>query len=173
MSKIALAATIAVAIGLFAAAPRADAPLLDLESCQDDLDRLRRAASDGSEAAENAKRKGQEFDSCKADPGSYDLLGDGCRSRRSEYQAALVELESEMETLDGRLRSVQDSCGYDFTINRMSALEASQHRLESSRRRLCASLKQLVALGMSSSNALQTCKTNMDEQWCKVCLGVK
>ena len=87
----------------------------------------------------------------------HDRMGDGCRSRRSNFQAALVELQSEMDTLDGRLRSVQDDCGYDFRFNRISALKASQHRLESSRRRLCTSLKQLVALGMWPNNVLQNC----------------
>jgi hypothetical protein len=173
MIKLTLIAKFAVALGLLAAAPPANAPRLDLDSCQDDLDRVRRAASDGSDAAEDAKRKHDEFESCTGDTQFHDRMGDGCRHRKSDYQAALVELESEMDTLDGRLRSVQDDCGYDFTFNRMSALEASQHRLESSRRRLCTSLKQLVALGVSPNNVFQNCKTNMDEQFCKACLGLK
>jgi hypothetical protein len=71
-----------------------------------------------------------------------------------------------MDDLDSRLHSVQSSCGYEFTINRMSSLEAAQ-------RRLCASYKKLIRSGAPPDKLLQVCKANMDEQWCKACLGLK
>ncbi len=91
MTRIALAAGIAVALGTLTAAPAAHAPLLELDGCHDDLDRLRRTASDASDAAEGAKSKFDEFEDCRRDPEFHDLLGNGCRSRRSDYQSALSD----------------------------------------------------------------------------------
>jgi hypothetical protein len=107
MSKITLATGIAVALGILTAAPAAHAPLLALDSCHDDLDGLRRTASDASDAAEEAKSKSDEFEDCRRDPDVHDLLGDGCRSRRSDYQSALSDLESKMDDLDSRLQSTK------------------------------------------------------------------
>jgi hypothetical protein len=47
MRKIVFAA--AVGLGLLATAPAAHAPLLELDSCHDDLDRLRKTAADASD----------------------------------------------------------------------------------------------------------------------------
>jgi len=173
MSKVALAVGILAGVAILTAAPAARAPLLELDSCHDDLDRLRRIAADASDAAEDAHSKSEDFEDCRRDPEIHDLLGDGCRSRRSDYESALSNLESEMDHLDSRLRSVESSCGYEFTINRMSAVEASQSRLESAKRRLCASINKLISLGMTPNNALQMCKSSADEQWCKACLALK
>ena len=166
MSKVTLAVGIVVAAGILTAAPAAHAPALDLDSCHDDLDRVRRTASDASDSAEDAKSKFDRFESCRRDPEFHDLLSDGCRGRRSEYQSALSDLESKMDDLDSRLHSVQSSCGYDFTLNRMSSLEAAQHRL-------CTSYKKLIGPGITSDNVLKMCKANMDVQWCTACLGLK
>ncbi len=164
--KITLAARIVVAMGILTTATVAHAPVLELDSCHDDLDQLRRIASDASDAAEDAQSKFNDFDDCRRDPDLHDLLGDGCRSRRSEYESALSDLESKMDDLDSRLHSVQSSCEYEFTLNRMSSLEAAQ-------RRLCTSYKRFIASGMTPDNVLQMCKANMDGQWCKACLGLK
>ena len=140
------------------ATPAARTPLLELDSCHDDLDRLRRIASDASDAAGDTKSKADEFEDCRRDPESHDLIGD----------------------LDSRLHSVHSSCGYEFTVNRMSDLEstkrhaeASQRRLEASKGRFCASLQGLVSLGMPPDKALQMCKAHADKQLCKACLGLK
>jgi hypothetical protein len=172
MSKITRPLAI-LALGILTLAPAAHAPLLELDSCHDDLDRLRRTASDASDSAEDAKSKSDEFDDCRRDPEFHDLTGGGCRNKRNDYQSALTDLESKMDDLDSRLRSVQSSCGYEFTINRMSDMEASQRRLEAAKRRLCVSLKNLISLGMTPNAALQMCKANADEQLCKACLGLR
>jgi hypothetical protein len=173
MSRIALSIWIAVGVGVLTATPAAHAPLLNLESCHDDLDRLRRTASDASDAAQDAISKSDEFEDCKRDPDVHDVLGDGCRSRRSDYQSALSDLESKMDDLDARLRSVQSSCEYEFSINRMSPLEASQRHQQAAQRRLCVSFQGLLGLGMPPKSVLQMCEKNMDVQWCKACLGLK
>jgi|SRR5690348_12969974 len=180
MSKFTLALAIVVASEILALAPAARAPLLELDGCHDDLDRLRRTASDASDAAEEAKSKADEFDDCRRDPESHDLLGDGCRSRRSDYESALSDLEGKMDDLDSRVHAVQSSCSYEFTLNRMSDLEAakrhaeaSQRRLDASKRRFCTSVVNLLGLGMTPDNALKLCKASADEQSCKACLGLK
>ena len=109
MRAITLGAGIVIALGIFSAAPTAHAPTLDLDSCHDDLDRLRRAASDSSDAAADADSKRKDFEDCKRDPGTYDLMGDGCHGRQSDYQSALSDLGSKMDDLDSRLQSVQNS----------------------------------------------------------------
>jgi len=160
-----------VAIGILTTSTAAHAPLLELDSCHDDLDGLRRRASDASDAAEEAESKRKEFEDCRTNSDSE--LHDGCSSQHSDYESALSDLESKMDDVDSRLRSVQTSCGYEFTINRLSAVEASQRRLEASKHRLCASIKNFLKLGMTPAIALQMCKANSDEQWCKACLGLK
>ena len=173
MTKTHLALGFVVALIILADTPAAQPPPLELDSCHDDLDRVRRTASDASDTAEDAKSKSDELDDCKRAPQIYDLLRDGCRSRRSDYQSALSDLESRMDDLDSRLRSVQSSCGYEFTINKMSDLQAAQRHLEASQLRLCTSLKGLMSLGVPPDKALQMCKANTNEQLCKACLGLK
>jgi hypothetical protein len=172
MRKITLAGRVVVAMGILTTAIVARAPLLDLDSCHDDLDRLRRIASEASDAAEGAQSKFKDFDDCKEDPELHDLLGDGCRSHRSDYESALSDLESKMDDLDSRLHSVQSSCGHEFTINRMSSPEAAQHHLEAAQRRLCTSYKGFIGSALTPENVLQMCKSSQDGQWCKACLGL-
>ena len=114
-----------------------------------------------------------DYVACKEDPQSHDLRGDGCRSKGGDYQSALSDLESKMDDLDGRLRTVQNSCGYEFSINRMSSLEAAKRRQVVAEGRLCASYKALIGSGAGAGNVLQVCKSNMGEAWCNVCLGLK
>jgi hypothetical protein len=173
MTKLTLAFGIIFALAILTAARAAHAPALDLDSCHDDLDRVRRTASDASDSAEDANSKFDEFETCRRDPQFHDSRGDGCRSKGSDYQSAMSDLESKMDDLDGRLRSVQSSCGYEFSINRMSSLEAAKSRQEAAQRRLCASYKGFIGLGLGTSNVLQMCKANMSEQWCNACLGSK
>lgn len=173
MGKIRLSVGILAALGILTNTPSAHAPLLDLDSCHDDLDRVRRQASEASEGAEEAKSKSEEFEDCKRDPDVHDLMGDGCSSKRSDYETALSDLESKLDDLDSRLRSVQTSCGYQFTINRISDVDAAKRHLEALNRRFCDSVREFIRLGMTPDNALKLCKANADERACKACLGVK
>jgi hypothetical protein len=166
MGKVTSAARIALVMGILTAAIAAHAPLPDFDGCHDELDRLRRTASDASDAAEDAHSKFTDYDDCRRDPELHDLLGDGCRSRRSDFQSAQSDLESKMDDLDSRLHSVQGSCEYEFTLNRMSSLEAAQGRL-------CTSYRRLLAFGLTPENVLQTCMTSSDAGWCKACLSLK
>jgi len=173
MSRITVTVGLVVAVGILASARAARAPVLELDSCHGDLDRLRRAASDASDAAEDADSKREDFEHCRRDPDTYDLTGNGCLSRRSDYQSALSDLESKMDDLDSRLQSVQSSCEYEFSINRMSSLEAAQRHQLAAQRRLCVSYQGFLTLGLPPNSVLQLCEKNMDVQWCKACLGPK
>jgi hypothetical protein len=112
----------------------------DLDSCQSDLDGLRRIAAD---ASEDARAKSKDLDECRENPDVYDLFHDGCRNRRSDYESALGDLESKMDDLDTRLHSVQSSCRYDFTLNKLSGPEAAQ-------RSLCKSYRRFIGLGINA-----------------------
>src|SRR5262249_36946156 len=125
-----------VSILLLASCVYAQAPSTDWGDCQDELDRARRVSSDASDAAEKVKATLDEFQKCRRDPEAHDLLGDGCRARRSDYESALSDFRSEMDTLDSRLRSVQTSCSYEFTINRMSGLQAADAHAQGAEARL-------------------------------------
>ena len=65
--KPVILAWIVVAIGILTANTAAHAPLPDLDSCHDDLDLLRSAASDASDAAQDAKSKHDELEDCRGD----------------------------------------------------------------------------------------------------------
>ena len=83
----------------------------DWNSCADDLDRLRRAARDASDKANEVKSKFDELESCKQYP---DEDFTECRSKTSDYKGTIDELESELSTVNGRVRSVHLSCEYDL-----------------------------------------------------------
>lgn len=151
----------------------AQTPAISLDSCHDDLDQLRKKASEASETADDAKSKREDLDDCRRDPEIYDLMHDNCRSVALDYESAVNDLEDKMDDVDSRLRSVQDSCGYQFTINKLNSYEAAQGRLEASKRRLCASYHHLIDLGVPRDSALQACKAHGDEQWCRLCLSSK
>lgn len=142
----------------------------DWDSCHDDLDSARRAAADAADAAQEAHSKRTDFEDCKGDPETYDLMGDGCRSLRADYDSAASDAESALDDLDNRLHSVQDACGFEFTLNKLSPAEAAQKRLDSANRRLCASYQNFLP-SLSVGNVLDMCKRNRPEDWCKACLG--
>jgi hypothetical protein len=158
-----LLAFIAVTV-LFTNVANASEP--DLDSCHDDLDGLRSATSDASDAAEAAESKRNDFENCRKFPEIHDLFHDGCRAKRSEYQSSLSDLESTMDDMDSRLQSVQSSCGYGFTLNKVSAVDAAE-------RRLCSSYKRLSAMGLTQDNVLKMCGANMSQEWCKACIGTE
>lgn len=173
MHKFSSVAQAAVLGAVLITATVRETPATALDSCHDDLDHLGKAASEAAQAADDAKSKGDDLDDCKTDPEMHDLMHDHCRSVAGDYESAVNDFEGKMDEVDSRLRSVQDSCDYQFTINKLTSLEASQRRLEASKKRLCASYHKLLDVGMPRETALQMCKAQTDEQWCRQCLGLK
>ena len=143
----------------------------DWDGCHDELDNTRKAAADASDAAEEAHSKLTDFEDCKQDPDTYDLMHDNCRSLLADYESATSDAENALDDLDTRLRSVQDTCGFEFTLNKLSASEAAQKRLDSANRRLCTSYKRFIPT-LSAANVLAMCKQSQSEEWCKACLGL-
>lgn len=86
----------------------------DWSACADDLDRLRRAARDAADRANEVKAKADDFENCKRYPDMYDLMRDRCRSKAHDYQGVLRDFEGELGTLDKRVRASRSSCGFDL-----------------------------------------------------------
>lgn len=147
----------------------------DWSSCQDDLDTLRRRASDASDAAEQVHQaadeletKRQEWQDCRAFPAIHDLMRDGCRSQRSDYESARDEfesaksnLESELDDVDSAIRSTSLACGYSFS----NAGGAVGTRVDP----MCR-LMQRYKGRLPTANLLELCKKSKSEADCKKCL---
>ena len=152
----------------------------DWSSCADDLDRLRRAVRDASDAAEEAESARQEFESKKEElencihfPDIYDLMQDKCQSlrwdyesARSNYESALNNLEDELDTVARRIRSVEWSCEVQFTG---PTYKKSDNSKISSNCALFRSYKGKIPI----ATLLESCKKVMSEKECKKCLGIK
>lgn len=138
--------------------------------CQNELESASKAAVDASDAAREASSSRDDFENCQRDPEDYDSRKDGCRGLRSDSESDAGTLESKMDDFDGHVREIQDSCGYAFTINKLSSMEASERKLADANQRLCASYRSLAPL-VGAANVANTCKQAKDEQWCNSCLG--
>lgn len=139
----------------------------DWDSCADDLDRLRRATRDAADKASDVKSKAEEFENCRRYPDVYDLWRDGCRSKGSEYQSAVRDLESELSTVDSRIRSVRFSCGYDLGSTASPRLHSPE-----TGNQVCDLYRSY--LGRLPLDALlKTCLRSMSETDCRKCLTGK
>src|ERR1700756_640526 len=102
----------------------------DWSSCQNDLDGVKRAASDASDAAERAQSAREDLEA-KADElrsaGSslrfcsgdcsyyrwhYQSARDDFESAKSDYDAAKSDAESELDTLASRVHAASSSCAF-------------------------------------------------------------
>ena len=154
--NVAFAATFAV----FALSPTMSYAI-DWNGCADDLDGLRRAARDANEAATEVKSQADDYDDCRRFPDIHDLLHDGCQSDRSEYQSAISNLGSELDTVQRRVRSVASSCSTNVVMT--PPVPSSDNRMCDLYRSYKASLP-IAAL-------MKICKENMPEAECLTCLG--
>lgn len=147
----------------------------DWSSCQDDLDRLRRRASDASDAASNvrdaaerAERKRREWENCRTFPEVYDLWRDRCQSPQREYEGARrsyesvkTDLESKLEDVDSVLRSVESSCDYSFGARGAGTPYSGDP--------FCRLLQRYKGR-VPTAALLETCKKSRSEEECKKCL---
>lgn len=140
----------------------------DWDSCADNLYQLRRAAQNAADKANEVKGKSEEFENCRRHPDMYDLLGDRCQSKASDYESAARGLENELDTVDSRIRSVRSSCGYDLA----SVGPAYQGHTPNSGNRFC-DLYRSYKGRMPLDALLKTCKQSMSEAECKKCLLAK
>lgn len=152
----------------------------DWSSCAYDLDRLRRAARDASDAAEQVDSAKDEFESKKDEledclnfPDVYDLMVDGCQSMRWDYESALSNykyeisnLKNELNTVENRIQSVQWSCGYEFSVRSV----AGQSEVKGEN--ICNLYRSYVSR-LPMITLLEICKKSMTEEECKKCLEIK
>ena len=158
----------------------ATASAQDWSSCACDLDDLRRRADDASSAAQDADSKQSQFKSaedelrqCVQFPQVYNLLRDGCRSKRSEYDLArssyrsqLDSLQSSLDDVDSKIRSASSSCGYNMTrtLGPAPTVPAGVQRPEQ-----CALyLRYKGRLPLPA--LLDTCSKQMPSDQCRKCL---
>ena len=139
----------------------------DWSGCAYDLERAQRAARSASYAAEEAESDKNEYEYCRDYPDTYDYYNDGCAFARDSYNSAVSSLEGELDTLNSRLRSVQWSCAFSFSLH--SSIGAG-HTLRD--QRLCASLQQLKS-SIPIATLFSVCKTQMSESSCRQCFGIK
>ena len=153
----------------------------DWSSCADDLDRLRHASRDASEAAERAESAKQEFEDKREDlqncinyPDIYDLMQDQCQSLRwdyesakNDYESALYDLQSELSTVESRIRSVEWSCGVSFSRTTGGTAQSKPKR-----RGDCSVFRSLIGK-FPINTILDYCKKYMSENECKKCLEMK
>jgi len=147
------------ALALFVVSARA----VDWDSCADDLDRLKRAARDASDKANEVKSAAEELENCKRYPSSE---YDGCRSKASSYQSAVSDLESELSTVDSRIRSARSSCGYSLG-GTGTAVRTTRQPTENPMCELYRSYKDKLPL----EYLVKACMQSMSEAECKKCLN--
>ena len=170
----------------------------DWASCQDDLDRLRRAARDAADEAERVKSQHDELESkasevrSKADDvrsaASWLQLCRGgnrdCSMERWRYNSALSDYESAKsahEYAKSNFESAKNSLqgDLDTVSSRVRSAESScEYDLGSGRMatfrgpptdRLCAVLRRFKGK-MSDQALMDTCKKSKSEEECKRCL---
>jgi hypothetical protein len=152
----------------------------DWSSCADELDRLRRAARDASDAAQQVESAKEELESNKDElencinyPQMYDLMRDRCQSKRwdydsalSNYKSQLSNLENELNTVESRIRSVQWSCDFQFAIASPTGTTKAPGEDPCSTYR---NYKNRLPI----STLVEICKKYMTEDECKKCLEAK
>jgi len=152
----------------------------DWGSCAGELDRLRRAARDASDAAQQVESAKQELESEKDElencinyPDIYDLMDDRCQSQqwdydsaRDNYKSQISNLESELNTVESRIRSVQWSCDFQFSITPPTG------GLKVPEKDSC-NIYRYFKNKIPIPTLLETCKKSMTEDECKKCLDIK
>ena len=126
--KLAILLSVLLILFMFSAGSAGDSE--DGGDCVRELDRLKEAASDAAHAAEKAESarqhmesKKQELEYCLRFPDIYSWPDPSCDSIRwsyasakENYQSALSDLESKLDVLAATIRSVESSCGVQFSL---------------------------------------------------------
>lgn len=137
----------------------------DWSGCASDLDTLSRAARNAEYAAQELENANYDLENCLSYPDLYDLLDDECSSRRWDVQAAEDALSSELWTVGRKIRSVQWSCDYEFSLS-----NPAYHRV-TPKDEWCATLNSFKG-EYSVATILQVCKRSRSETDCRKCLKI-
>lgn len=142
----------------------------DLSSCADDLDRLRKASRDASDQASTARSKQSDLEDCRNDRDGAEYKNDRCRDKASDFESAMSSLRSEMDTVDGRIRSARTSCGYNLTS--IDGTATTLPRPEGTGDSQC-DLYRGYRGKLPFDALIKTCSQYMSEGDCKRCLAFK
>jgi len=154
-----------VVIGIILALGGGATYAADWDSCADDLDRLRRTARDAADIAEQAKSKASELENCRSYPSSYDLMRDRCRSYAADLEGEASRLQSELDDLDRRIRSVNGSCGV-----RLGSVQGPRPSRPATGNTQCDVYRSYKGR-LSEATLLQACIKGLSEAECKKCLA--
>ncbi|MEX8499233.1 hypothetical protein [Leptothrix ochracea] len=153
----------------------------DWSSCASDLDYLRRQSEQASSLAEEIDSKHKrlksaenELQQCLSAPQIFDLLRDGCRSKRFEYESAksnykvrLDFFRGSLDNVDSKIRSVSNSCGLELTrsVGTSPTVPAGVKKPE----RCAIYLRYKDRLPAQA--LLDTCSKQMPAEECRKCLN--
>jgi hypothetical protein len=142
----------------------------DWSSCQDDLDRLRRGAEHAAYTADRVRSKEDDLEKAQQNLRSCRTRSTDCWSEQSRYRSVLsdfesakIALESDLDIVSSRIRSVESSCGYDLG---QGGFTTSGSRPGD---RMCLLMRQLKD-SLSNDALLDMCKKSKSEEECKKCL---
>ena len=131
----------------------------DWSSCAYELDRLRRAARDAADKANEVNMKAQDLENCRRYPKDYGYGDDKCRSKLSDYEIVVSSLDSKLITVESRFKSAHVSC---------SSTTAGPARRPSGNY-LCDLFRRYIGQ-LSFEKLLEVCVQSMSEADCKKCL---
>ena len=154
----------AILVFIFTTIPPVAAVSADWNGCADDLDRLRRAASDASDAAKDVNSKADEYENCKQFPDTFDLMRDNCESVASDYESAVNNLNSDLSTVDSRISSANSSCSNNASLSGIPG------RAPSTGNRVC-DVFRIYKDKLPAETLLKTCTASMTEAECRKCLS--
>lgn len=139
--------------------------------CQDDLDRVRKAARDANEQASEADSKAKDLNNCRTYPRTYDLYKDGCLWYRSNYESAVRDLASELDTLSRRLRSVESSCNFEFGLS-ANSVAAPIAPVVPTPTDKCAVFRSYKGK-LADADILSVCSQYLGREACQKCLSAR
>lgn len=136
---------------------------VDFFDCQNELSRLRRDASNAESAASSAESAKQDYESCSQNRSAYSY--DDCGYKKSTYSSAINSLISELDSINTRIRRIQNSCEYD-----MARVNSSSRHIAPQKVSRC---EPYIAYRnkLPYDSLMKVCKQNMPEAECNKCLA--
>lgn len=87
---------------------------VDFGDCEDELSRLKREADSAADSASNAESEKNQYEQCQSDRSAYGRRHNDCQAEKSNYSSAINQLIYDLDTINSRLRRIQNSCEYEM-----------------------------------------------------------
>ena len=104
----------------------------DVSSCQSALEKLRKAAREGEDAAESGEVDCEGCDRCRR---SGDLGDDHCTHQCRSCSSYRAGIDLSLMGVESAIRSVAMSCDHDFELDPRKGLEKMQRHLDQMQKR--------------------------------------